>query len=93
MRFTVSLPVFVLAAATAAFADKCAVCPDSVPPGVSEIAWGLVWNRDVADNQMFCGYAIWSVFSAYAVHTFHTSRYRGKDEATRTLSKRFARTM
>ncbi|KAJ6463976.1 hypothetical protein C8R45DRAFT_1220079 [Mycena sanguinolenta] len=56
MRFTVSLPALVLAAATAAFAAKCAICPNTLPPGVSEIAWSLVWSRDVAVNQMFCGY-------------------------------------
>jgi hypothetical protein len=58
MRFTLSVPVFVLAAAAAASADKCAVCKDTLLPGVAEIVWTLVFNRTVADNEMFCGYAV-----------------------------------
>jgi hypothetical protein len=51
MRFIV--PFFALVAATAATAQQCTVCRDSIPPGVSEIGWGLVFNRTIGDNIMF----------------------------------------
>ncbi|KAJ7337462.1 hypothetical protein DFH08DRAFT_812798 [Mycena albidolilacea] len=54
MRLTLSVPVFVLAAAAAADADKCAVFPETLLPGSAEIAWHLVLNRTVADNEMCC---------------------------------------
>ncbi|KAF8208149.1 hypothetical protein K438DRAFT_1961664 [Mycena galopus ATCC 62051] len=58
MRFTISAPLLVLAAASSAvLADQCgAVCPNSLLPGVSEIVWHLVWNRTIADNVKFCAY-------------------------------------
>ncbi|KAJ7463734.1 hypothetical protein FB451DRAFT_1493391 [Mycena latifolia] len=53
MRFTT--PLFMLAAAAAAAAEICAVCK-TLLPGPAEIAWSLVFNREVAENVMFCGY-------------------------------------
>ncbi|KAJ7511637.1 hypothetical protein B0H11DRAFT_1952361 [Mycena galericulata] len=52
MRITFS--VLFLGFATVASAGSCAICPDTLLPGVSEITWGRVWNRDV--DVMFCGY-------------------------------------
>ncbi|KAJ7337463.1 hypothetical protein DFH08DRAFT_812799 [Mycena albidolilacea] len=68
MRFTLSVPVFVLAAAAAASADKCAVCKDTLLPGVAEIVWTLVFNRTVADNEIVA-----MVYAAYM-----SKRYRGR---------------
>ncbi|KAF7326435.1 hypothetical protein MSAN_02512100 [Mycena sanguinolenta] len=70
MRFAVSLPVFILAFAAAAAAGNCAICPDTLPPGVSEIGWRLVFHRDVADNQMFCGYRGAERDNPHPVQTF-----------------------
>ncbi|KAJ7935943.1 hypothetical protein B0H13DRAFT_2304431 [Mycena leptocephala] len=53
MRFIV--PFFALVAATVVTAQQCTVCRDSIPPGVAEIGWGLVFNRTIGDNIMFCG--------------------------------------
>jgi hypothetical protein len=53
MRFTI--PLFALVAAATAAAQKCAVCRDTIPPGVAEISWTLVFNRTISDNVMFCG--------------------------------------
>ncbi|KAJ7697589.1 hypothetical protein B0H17DRAFT_1328793 [Mycena rosella] len=54
MRFT--LPIYVLAAVSATVAENCAVCPDTLLPGVSEIGWSLVFHSEVDENVMFCGY-------------------------------------
>ncbi|KAJ7686312.1 hypothetical protein B0H17DRAFT_1204364 [Mycena rosella] len=56
MRIPFFVPAFVLAAAAAVVADKCAVCPTTLLPGVTEILWTLVFNRNVAENVMFCGF-------------------------------------
>ncbi|KAJ7704401.1 hypothetical protein B0H17DRAFT_1193647 [Mycena rosella] len=55
MRF--ALTVFVLAAVAAATKPppECAVCPKTLPPGVSEIAWTRV-AADEDAGTMFCGY-------------------------------------
>ncbi|KAJ7855554.1 hypothetical protein B0H13DRAFT_2357772 [Mycena leptocephala] len=53
MRF---IPLFALVAAATAAAQQCAVCRDTIPPGVAEINWTLVFNRTIGDNVMFCGY-------------------------------------
>jgi hypothetical protein len=55
MRIPLFVPAFVLAAAAAVAADNCAVCPTTLLPGVAEIVWTLVFNRNVAENVMFCG--------------------------------------
>ena len=57
MRISLFVPTFVLAAAATVAADNCAVCPTTLLPGVAEIVWTLVFNRNVAENVMFCGYA------------------------------------
>ncbi|KAJ7895466.1 hypothetical protein B0H14DRAFT_2680551 [Mycena olivaceomarginata] len=58
MRFNLSIspPVVVLAAISSTAAACAAVCPKTLLPGPAEVAWSLVFNRDVADNVMFCGY-------------------------------------
>jgi hypothetical protein len=84
MRFnlSISLPVVVLAAISSTAAACAAVCPKTLLPGPAEVAWSLVFNRDVADNVMFCGYAFASVSSIHAVHIWDMwltlySRYQG----------------
>jgi hypothetical protein len=52
MRF---IPLFALVAAATAAAQQCAVCRDTIPTGVAEINWTLVFNRTIGDNVMFCG--------------------------------------
>ncbi|KAF7368501.1 hypothetical protein MVEN_00173300 [Mycena venus] len=59
MRCTI-IPAFIAitlgTGATTTAAAKCAICPSTLLPGVAEIAWGLVWDREVAENAKFCGY-------------------------------------
>jgi hypothetical protein len=70
MRFnlSISLSAFVLATITTTAAACAAVCPTTLLPGPAEVAWSLVFNRDVADNVMFCGYAFAFVSSIYSAH-------------------------
>ncbi|KAJ7362313.1 hypothetical protein DFH08DRAFT_840684, partial [Mycena albidolilacea] len=84
MRFnlSISLPAFVLAAITTTAAACAAVCPTTLLPGPAEVAWSLVFNRDVADNVMFCGCAFAFASSIYSAHIWGMwltlySRYQG----------------
>ncbi|KAJ6563650.1 hypothetical protein DFH09DRAFT_478538 [Mycena vulgaris] len=59
MRFAITSAFIVVAlgaTATTTTAAKCAICPSTLLPGVAEIAWGLVWDREVAEDVKFCGY-------------------------------------
>ncbi|KAJ7753034.1 hypothetical protein B0H14DRAFT_2980059 [Mycena olivaceomarginata] len=50
MHFTIIL------AFIATVAAQCAICPRGLLPGPAEVAWGLVWEREVAEDVKFCGY-------------------------------------